>query len=355
MSGASAIRVLIVEDSQVVAEFLTEMLNSDPGIRVVGVARDGDEALEAAQRTRPDVITMDIQMPKIDGYEATRRIMETCPTPIVIVSASAQPGVVSNNFHALEAGAVAVVGKPNGIGHPSHSATAMELLSTVKLMSEVKVIRRWPRLRKVSSPRASTGGVRRGKAAGAKAVLVGASTGGPIVLQTLLAGLPKNFPLPVLMVQHMTPGFTQGFVEWLSNSSRFPVRTAVDGELLQSGKAYVAPDGFHLGIASDLRAILSSDPPEHGMRPSVSFLFRSALAALKGNVLGVILTGMGQDGVTELKHLKDAGAITIAQDAESSVVHGMPGHAIKAGAATYVLSPDNIPKTLISLVGPYEN
>jgi two-component system chemotaxis response regulator CheB len=347
-----AIRVLVVEDSQVIAAFLTEVLNSDPAVQVVGVAFDGNEALEAVQRTKPDVVTMDIHMPRVNCFEATRRIMETCPTPIVVVSGSSSSNEVATNFHAIEAGALAVVARPNGIGHPNHSATARELVSTVKLMSEVKVVKRWPRSRVPPQPRfIPQPGVKQAPGE-IKAVVIGASTGGPLALQTILKGLPKGFAVPVLIVQHIAPGFVGGFVEWLSKASGYPIAVATHGEPLLSGRAYVAPDGFHMGISAEHRILLAKDVPENGMRPAVSFLFRSAEAVFGSSVIGVLLSGMGQDGAVELKGLKDTGAITIVQDEESSVVHGMPGEAIKLGGAIHMLPPESIAKTLTTIVTP---
>jgi len=343
------IRVLIVEDSSVIAQFLTHLLSADPRIRVAGVAVDGEQALEIAQHARPDVITMDIHMPKVNGFEATRRIMETCPAPIVIVSGSSSVDEVANNFHAMEAGAVAVVARPNGLGHPDHEVTVKELIDTVKLMSEIKVVRRWPRS-KMTAPRTVPEFEVKRVTGVTKAVVIGASTGGPIALQTILTELPKDLPVPVLIVQHMAAGFANGFVDWLSKSSGFPVRVAGQGEALSLGQAYVAPDGCHMGLSADGRIHLSKAPPENGMRPAISFLFRSAEAVLGPNVVGIILTGMGQDGVEELKRLKDVGAVTIAQDAESSVVHGMPGQAIKLGAATHILPPEKIARAMTTLV-----
>src|SRR5450759_2070469 len=197
------IKVLVVEDSPVVREFLVYILGSDPGIRVVGTANNGEEALEAVKRYRPDVITMDIHMPKMDGLEATRRIMEIDPTPIVIVSGSTDSHENTKTFRAMEAGALAVLARPAGIGHPDHETTARELVQTVKLMSEVKVVRRWPQTRREPvSPAAAK--APRGEAAKVKVIAMGASTGGPSVLQTILAMLPKDFPLPVLIVQHLS-------------------------------------------------------------------------------------------------------------------------------------------------------
>ena len=343
------IKVLVVDDSLVVAEFLTHLFNSDREFRVVGVARNGGEAVEAARQMDPDVITMDIHMPGMNGYEATRKIMETCPTPIVIVSGSLNSDEVATNFRAIEAGALAVAQRPNGVGHPQYEEVARELLKMVKLMSEVKVVRRWPRSRFVSASPAIPQEI--GKPSGTiRVVAIGASTGGPLVLQTILSELPKNFAAPVLIVQHMTRGFVHGFVEWLGNTSGFPVRVATDGEQIKRGCAYVAPDDFHMGVEDGNCIRLSADAPENGMRPSVSRLFRSVEAVFGANAAGVLLTGMGKDGAEELKRMRDAGAITIAQDKETSVIFGMPQQAIQLDAAMYVLPPDGIAKTLATIV-----
>jgi len=342
------IRVLVVDDSRVVAEFLTDLLNSDARIQVVAVARDGEEAVAAAQQTKPDVITMDIHMPKVNGFDATRTIMETCPAPIVIVSSNASTDEVALNFRAIEAGALAVVARPNGADDRDHGA-AKQLLDTVKLMSEVKVVKRWSRSR-YAIPAYVPAKAELEKLSGpVQVVAIGASTGGPAALQTLLSSLPKDFSLPVLIVQHMTPGFAAGFVEWLADSSRFSVRVALDGESLRPGNAYVAPDELHMGVRSGPRILLTADAKESGVRPSVSFLLRSVRQVFGSNAVGILLTGMGRDGAEELRRLKDAGAITIAQDEASSVVHGMPGEAISIGAAKHVLPPEAIARILASI------
>jgi two-component system, chemotaxis family, protein-glutamate methylesterase/glutaminase len=346
-----SIRVLVVEDSRVIAEFLTHLLNADPAIHVVGTAADGREALEAVKRLKPDVITMDIHMPRMDGFEATRAIMEICPTPIVIVSGNLTSDEVANNFQALEAGALAVMARPDAVGHVNHDHSAGELVKTVKWMSEVKVVKRWLRSKQspvlVSAPALKTIAPSNFPI---RVVAIGASTGGPIALQTIFSHLPGKFPVPVLVVQHMTPNFTQGFVEWLATSSGFHVSVARSGESLLPGHAYVAPDDFHMGIGADHRVFLTKDKRENAMRPAVSFLFRSIEATFGQNSVGVLLTGMGVDGVEELKRLKDAGAVTIAQDEESSIVHGMPGQAIKIGAAMHILPPEAIAKALETIV-----
>jgi two-component system chemotaxis response regulator CheB len=346
------IKVLIVEDSQVIRDFLTFILSSDQDIQVIGTAGNGEEAVKAVGDKRPDVVTMDINMPKMDGYEATKIIMETTPTPIVIVSASWDPKEVEKTFRAMDAGAIAAVKKPVGITHPDYKNQAKELIQTVKLMSEVKVIKRrrqWP-LKKDMSYTLPVG-----ESAYAinniRTVVIGASTGGPPAVETILSGLPKDFKVPILIVQHIAPGFVQGFTDWLAGSCCFPVKVAEHGELLLPGHAYIAPDDVHMGVSMGGRIVLSANAPENGLRPSVSYLFRSVTDVFGRNVVGVLLTGMGKDGAYELKTMQEKGAITIAQDKESSVVYGMPGEAVALGAAMHVLSPEEIAVYLKRLVG----
>lgn len=353
------VEVLIVEDSPVVREFLIHILSSDPEIHVMGTANNGEEALEAVKRKKPDVITMDIDMPKMNGFEATRRIMETAPTPIVIVTGSQESEAVAMAFRAMEAGALAMVPKPRGTGHPDHEATAQGFVQTVKLMSEVKVVRRWarsfdrlrtPLQREEAVPAAPAEVELKRTPAKMKLVAIGASAGGPLALQTILSKLPKDFSLPVVIVQHMAEGFIQGFVEWLQQTSDLPIHVATHGERILPGHVYVAPDGFQMKVEREGNILLTQDEPENGLRPSVSYLFRSIAKAFGENAIGVLLTGMGKDGAEELKLMKEKGAITIVQDKESSVVHGMPGEAIKLDAATYVLSLHRIAATLAGLV-----
>jgi two-component system, chemotaxis family, protein-glutamate methylesterase/glutaminase len=346
------VKVLIVEDSPVQQALLGHILSTDPEMRVIGTANNGIEAVDFVTRQRPDVITMDLNMPQMNGLDATRRIMETTPVPIVIVSANWDPQEVATTFRAMEAGALAGVEKPRGLGHKDFEVTAQQLVQTIKLMSEVKVVRRWPRrqleqpaqllalpLPEIEQPTTAI-----------KMVAIGASTGGPPVLQTLLSCLPKQFSVPVLIVQHIAAGFLPGLVEWLSQVTHFPIRIPAHGDLLLPGRAYLAPDGFHLGVERGPRAVLSQAPPENNLRPAVSHLFRSVSETLGNQAVGVLLTGMGKDGAAELKMLRDKGAITIAQDKESSAVHGMPGEAIQLGAATHVLSPERIVEALVKLV-----
>lgn len=346
------VNVLIVDDSEVVRISLQRILESDPEIRVIGTAENGVEAVKFVERQRPDVITMDINMPKMNGHEATRRIMETTPVPIVVVSASYAKNDVKHSFMAVEAGAVAIIEKPYGPGHPDHQDAARILINTVKVMSEVKVVRRWI---KTGRPAAAAAPVLLAEKIAHKKVsivAIGASTGGPLVLQTLLAGLGKDLPVPVAVVQHIARGFIEGMVAWLSQTTGQKVHVAKDGEPMLPGNVYFAPDDFQMGMEKYGAIRLSKALPENGIRPSVSYLFRSAMEAYGPEVAAVLLTGMGKDGAEELKLLKDAGAITIAQDMESSIIYGMPGEAVRIGGASYVLPPDKIVTALTSLLPP---
>lgn len=340
------INVLVVEDSPVVQMLMKHLLDSDPDLHVMGTASNGQEAIDFVAQQRPDVILMDVHMPKMDGYEATRRIMEMRPVPIVISSATLTSQEVGATFHALEAGAVAFVEKPVGLSTPGFAQMMQKLLETVKLMSEVKVVKRWARdrrtvIRPVAEP------PRRSEAI--QVVAIGASTGGPPVIQTILKGLPRNYPAPILVVQHIAAGFLGGMVDWLRQTTPLPVQLGVHGTPALPGNVYLAPDGAHMGLMPGGRILLSKDEPENGLRPAVSFLFRSVANASGARAVGVLLTGMGRDGADELYVLKEKGAVTIAQDAETSVIHGMPGEAIRLGAALYTLPPEQIAAMLLAV------
>ncbi len=345
------IKILIVEDSPVVRDFLTYILSSDPELEVVGTVSNGIEACQAVPRLHPDVVTMDIHMPRMDGFEATRRIMETHPVPIVVISGARQADEVATTFRALEAGALAFQPRPNCIGHADFDAAARELVKTVKLMAEVKVVRRWPAARK-PKPASDMGAAIAVKpeVENIKLVAIGASTGGPLVIRTILNGLPPEFPAPVMIVQHMVPEFIPGFVEWLRPIVCLDVRLAAHGETLQAGKVYVAPGGCQTGIGPGGKILLTQDPSWNGHRPSVSYLFRAAAEIFGNEAIGVLLTGMGNDGAAELRLMREKGAVTIAQNEPTSTVFGMPGEAVKLQAATYILPPEQITATLREVV-----
>ena len=346
------IKVLIADDSPMTRMLLVELLNSDPGIQVIGAVHDGQAALDFLEvsHNRPDVVVMDMHMPRVDGFDATRRIMETRPLPIVICTATADPQELAITFRAMEAGALACVAKPIALGADFESCR-QNLLQTVRLMSEVKVVRRWSRSRTPSPATATTSPIPSTAATrGIRVIGLGASTGGPPVLQTILSGLPKDFAAPLLIVQHISRGFLPGMVEWLTQTTGMRVQIAAHGVVPLPGHAYVAPDDFHLGIALSGHLMLARDEPESGLRPAVAYLFRTLVSHCGASAIGVLLTGMGKDGAVELRRMKDRGAMTIAQDRDSSIVHGMPGEAIQLGAATHILAADQIAEALIAQV-----
>jgi len=341
------IRVLLAEDSATAREYLASLLDEDPGLEVVGAARDGVEAVEQAERLKPDVVLMDVHMPRMNGYEATRQIMERAPAPIVMISASVERDEVAMTFAALEAGALTVMGKPAGPDDPDQAESVQRLLETVKLMAEVKVVRRWPRREPPAPPRAPL--VRPGGKI--RVVAIGASTGGPPVVADILKGLPRDLGAPILLVQHIASGFAAGLAEWLGQVTPLPVKLAAPDEAVRPGTVYVAADGTQLGITSQGRTLVTRQPGPDGFCPSVSHLFESAAEAYGRAALGVLLTGMGRDGAAGLRRLRDAGGLTIAQDEETSVVFGMPQEAIRLGAAEQVLKPEQISQVIRSLAG----
>jgi two-component system chemotaxis response regulator CheB len=344
------IRALVVEDSVCARELLIHTLQSDPAIEVIGAVGDGLEALSFLEKEKPDVITMDIHLPHLDGMETTRRIMATHPVPIVIVSGSWRADEVSTTSQAMEAGALAVADKPRGGRSPEAARLARQLVQTVKAMSEVRVVRRRARSPARTSDNLVIGGLRVDPPRAVEVVAIGASTGGPPVLQTILRSLPAAFPAPVLIVQHIAAGFLPGMARWLNDTTGFPTHIGTHGELANPGSAYLAPDNLHMGLDSLGRIALSDSPPENGLRPAVAHLFRSVLAVHGTRAVGILLTGMGRDGAHELKLLRERGAFTIAQDAESSVVHGMPGEAIRLQAASYILPPEKMGPMLSQIV-----
>lgn len=343
------IRVLVADDSATVREYLVCLLGQELEFQVVGAARDGGEAVEQAERLKPDVILMDVHMPRMNGYEATRQIMERVPTRIVMVSASLSRDEVAMTFEALKAGALMVVDKPGGFDHPNHAATARRLIEAVKLMAEVKVVRRWRRQEQVPWVQ----GVRdRGPAGPFGLVAIGASTGGPPVVAEILRGLPRDLGVPLLLVQHIAPGFVKGLSEWLDMGTHLTVKLAESGETIRSGAVYIAPDGLQMGVTPEGRIRLAKGSAGDTFSPSASYLFQSVAESYGRSAIGILLTGMGRDGADGLKRLRDAGGMTIAQDEESSVVFGMPGEAIRLGVAECVLSPEQIVGTIRSLVTP---
>lgn len=345
------INILIVDDSAVARMHLAHILEADPEFRVIGTVNDGEAALEFLRHHRPDVVLMDINMPGIDGFETTQRIMETRPVPIVICSATANPQDVAATFRVLEAGAVACVEKPMGYERREFEQAASELRHTVRRISEIKTMKNWVPARSAANdtplfqrPQ------RKRREKGISVIGIGASTGGPIALQTILGSLPKNFAVPILIVQHIGPGFVGGLAEWLNQTTSLQIRLGSHGTHPVGGHVYLAPDDFHMGLDARGCIDLSKAKPENSVRPAIAHLFRSLAQECGSTAIGVMLTGMGQDGAAELKLMRDEGAPTIAQDSKTSVVHGMPRVAIELGGAMFVTPVGEIASKLIALV-----
>ena len=342
------VRVLIVEDSAVVQEHLRRIISADPRLSVAGIAGSGEEALEIVDRVAPDVISMDIQLPGMEGFETTRRIMAHRPTPIVVVSGVGAEEV-NLTMEAMKAGALGVVQKPVSCRHEDYDAVASRLCTQLAIMSEVKVIRRrdpGPR-----RPMAQTGIAPPPRLALApfQVVVVAASTGGPNALLQLLTGLGSGFPLPVVVVQHMSPGFMEGFAEWLTGVTPFAASVVQGPTKLAPGNCYLAPSNQHVILSGGV-AGLDAGPPVGNHRPSANVLFSSAARAWGSAAIGVLLTGMGDDGASGLADLKGAGAITIAEDESTAVVYGMPAAGVALGGVRELLPIQEIAPRVLDLV-----
>lgn len=343
------IKVLIVEDSQVIRDYLTFVLEQDPKIEVFGSTRSGEEALQFLQRKKPDIILMDIHLPGIDGFEATRRIMTTSPVPIVICTGSVNFDDVHTAMKTLDAGALVAIKKPRGFDDPRSEIEAAEIINMVKLMSEVKVVRRWPKKARAEVMPLEFGNSQIFPHEPAM-IAIGASTGGPPALMSLLSLLPADFPIPILVVQHITIGFTQGFADWLASGTKLKVHIARNGINPLPGNVYVAPDDEHLEIDLNGQLLVTKKDRFNNLRPSVDVLFKSVAKKFGKHSVGILLSGMGKDGAEELGSMAQQGAITFAQNKESSVVFGMPGEAVRLNAARFVAPPKEIGEILLKMV-----
>jgi two-component system chemotaxis response regulator CheB len=348
MSGGRRMRVLVVDDSLVVREMLTQILASDPGIEVVGAAKDGREAVDMVASLKPDLVTMDIHMPDMDGLEATERIMAFHPTPILVVSSSVHGEGIGAAFEALAAGALEVVKKPEPADWADMERIGTEIIRKAKLLSRVRVITHVRGRHRAGARRDVTGGApvsRDGKSL----VAIGSSTGGPSALQKVLEPLPADLPVPVVVAQHIADGFVPGLVAWLDGQCAVHVKVAERKETMRPGVVYVSPTGGNVEV--DSNAVRVRDPlPGQLYVPSADTLFTSVARAHRSAAVGVILTGMGNDGARGLKAMLDAGCATIAQDEVTCVVFGMPKAAIDLHAAQQVLPVELIGEALVGLV-----
>lgn len=351
------VKLLIVDDSAFMRNALSTMLSSDPEIKIVGTARDGLEAIEKIASLKPDIVTMDVEMPRMDGIATLKHIMETNPLPVVMVSSITTEGA-KVTLDALDLGAVDFI--PKNLSELSINIVRIKeiLIEKIKHIAQKGLVRKRPGPPSTGIPRVieipahipvrTTGERRIG------IVSVGTSTGGPKALQEILPKLPKDFPAPIVIAQHMPPNFTGPFAERLNQLSQIEVREAVEGETLKPGLALVAPGRGHMRVAR-VRGIetvirISENKEDFIYRPSVDALMASVAEYFPGRALGVILTGMGNDGLKGLLSLKKTGGRIFAQDEESCVVYGMPKAVVDAGIADKVLSLEEMAGEIINSV-----
>jgi two-component system chemotaxis response regulator CheB len=354
---ADRITVLVGEDSRTVRRSIVEVLSAEPDMTVIGEAGDGKETIELCLARKPRVITLDMMMPVVSGLAATEYIMAFCPTPIVIVSGSTNRGEVFRTYEALAAGALDVIEKPRA-NEPIED-WQRRLVDTVRVASRVRVITHprgrlranWDFDTPVPVPSESTvppPSPSQAVRARLAVVAIGASTGGPKAIVDVLRELPADFPVPILVVTHISESFAAGFADWVGANSPLPVRLAQDGDPVARTGVTVAPADRHL-IVEDGRLRLVTTAAVHSCRPSIDVLFASLAREYGGRVTGVLLTGMGRDGADGLLGIRTAGGVTIAQDEDSCVIFGMPAEAIRLGAAAHVLAPAAIGSLLREL------
>jgi two-component system chemotaxis response regulator CheB len=346
------VRVLVVDDSALMRKLIPQMLEAAPSIEVVGTAMDGTFCLKKIEELNPDVITLDLQMPGMNGIDTLKEIMRRNPLPVIVVSSHSTDGA-SITFKALGLGAFDFVTKPQDA--TAHMAeTARELIAKIKAAADCKVVR--PGTFQMAAPAAK---ISSGKTATppTKLVAIGISTGGPQALEYLLAQMPPDFPGAIVVVQHMPEGFTEMFARRLDELCSLQVKEAQSGDLLQAGRVLICPGSRHIKVkrlAMGDVVVLNEDARVNGHRPSADVLFHSAAEEFGSYAVAVIMTGMGDDGAEGLGAVKRAGGMTIAQSEESCVVYGMPKAAIERGYATRVVALDGLAATLQALCGRNE-
>lgn len=331
------IRVLVVDDSEFQRGFITGILESDTGIEVVGHAKDGVEAVEKTLTLQPNVITMDIQMPIMNGLEAIRDIMAEKPTPIVVISTTVEDEK-KFAFECLTRGALDFV--PINL---EGGIVPSELIFKVKICSQIKVVKH------VRKPKKAV--IRPTKTERYEIVGIAVSTGGPPALSQVLGNLPENFPVPIVVVQHISEGFTQSLAEWLDDQCKINVVVAKEGEELRPGFVYLGPAGNHITIDEDgIIRFTKEDIPKIYNKPSADIMLKSIAEVYGSKSIGIIMTGMGKDGAVGIRAIKKTGGFTIAQDEESSSIFGMNKTAIDEGSIVEVVPLSQIAEVLITLM-----
>lgn len=341
------IRVLVVDDSPLMCKLLTTVMNADPQILVVAVANNGKEAVELVPRLQPDIITMDMDMPVMDGLEATKQIMAYHPTPILIVSSSVFKLGMEKVFKAISHGALDVIDKSEleFIGDKKSGET---LIAKIKFLTSVRVMDQ--SLVKFRHERSIVDLKAPKKKVSDKIVAIVASTGGPQALLKILQRLPEDFPCGIVIVQHITSGFLSGLVDWLAKECNIQVKIGEDSEEIRPGVAYIAPDSFHMRVKEGGKISLSDEPANNGHRPSGDVLLESVAKTYGKGGVAAILTGMGRDGAMGMKAIKQSQGITVAQNEESCVVFGMPNAAIEMKVIDKVLPLERIAEEIVLMV-----
>jgi two-component system, chemotaxis family, protein-glutamate methylesterase/glutaminase len=355
------IRVLVVDDSAMARHMLISMLARDPAIRVVGEARDGHECIRMVEKLRPDVVTMDVLMPGLDGLATTEHLMAYLPTPILVLTASLMSNEVDITFKMLDAGALEVLEKPAMSNVAAIERATRDLIRRIKVLSRVRVVTHLRGRRRAADPQGARSHpqarpipaspappVALNQVTNFPLIVIGASTGGPRVVQRILADLPSDLPAAVVVVQHIAEGFSGGMAEWLQHTSTLPVRVAREDELLRVGEVLIAPDQRDLLITPG-GTIHLTHAPLLIQRPSIDIAMQAVAEVFAHRAIGVLLTGMGRDGAFGMLTIRRRGGHTIAQDEQSSTIFGMPKVAIQLGAAMEVLNPGQIAPRIAEL------
>ncbi len=351
------IRILIADGDPGAVDIIRRALDRETNFVVAGTAGNGDEAVELAERIEPDVVVLSVNIPGGEAPVVTRRILHKKAIPVIITGSRKSPPEVAKAFRAIRAGAVAAVDNPAAPDEGDRTCKMNKMVSTINMIVRIDVENR---LRLKSGrlepeerrQKEKNNGFHRvdqipdDEVKNIRIIAIGASTGGPPVIKTILSGLERGFDLPILIVQHISPGFLNGMVRWLANDTPLRIVIPKHRDPIYKFHVYFAPDGSHMGVTARGEILLENGPSINSVKPSASYLFNSAADAFSSRVAGVLLTGMGVDGAAELGKIKEKGGLTVAQSKDSSVIFGMPGEAVRLNTAKYVLPPSKIVELL---------